>query len=70
MTPTEARAQVFLTAFLTLPHTEQETFFLKVLKNPRFREDLIDLAIAESHKHEKVRPFSRVVEEIRTKRGK
>ena len=65
MTPTEATAEVFLTAFQSLPHREQDTFLMKLLKNKRLREDLIDLAIAEERSHEKTRPFEKVVADIR-----
>ena len=67
MTPAEARAQVFLTAFLTLPHTEQETFLSQLLKDKNIREDLIDLATAEKRKGEKSRSFFKAVEEIKAK---
>jgi len=67
MTPTEARAEVFLTAFFTLPHADQETFLSKLMKNKKLREDIIDLAIAEKRKSEKSRPFSKVVEELKSK---
>ena len=70
MTPTEASAEVFLTAFSALPHMAQETFLAKLLKDKRLREDLIDLAIAEKRKSEKSRPFHKVVEEIKAKRAK
>jgi len=65
MTPAEARAEVFLSAFFTLPHADQETFLSKLLKNKRLREDLIDLAIAEKRKTEKTKPFRRVVEGLK-----
>jgi hypothetical protein len=67
MTPTEARAEVFLTAFFTLPHAEQEIFLSKLMRNKRLREDLIDLAIAEKRKTEKSRPFSKFVDELKFK---
>jgi hypothetical protein len=65
MTPAEATAEVFLTAFLSLPHQEQDTFLAKLLKNKRLREDVIDLAISEKRRHEKTRPFEKVVASIR-----
>lgn len=68
MTPTEARAEVFFTAFETLPYVEQETFLSKLFKNKRLREDLIDLTIAEMRKTERTRPFHKVLEEIRSSR--
>lgn len=68
MTPTEAKAEVFLTAFFSLPHLDQETFIAKLLKHKDLREDLIDLAIAENRKKEKSRLFSKVVAEIKSNR--
>ena len=67
MTPAEATAEVFLTAFLSLPHQEQDVFLVKILKNKRLREDVIDLAIAEERSHEKTKSFEKVVAEIRKK---
>ena len=68
MTPSEAKAEVFLTALLSLPHKEQDSFLVKMLKNQRLRKDVIDLAIAEERKHEKTRSFEKVVVEIRKER--
>ncbi|OGC04015.1 hypothetical protein A2276_05300 [candidate division WOR-1 bacterium RIFOXYA12_FULL_43_27] len=68
MTPAEATAEVFLTAFLNLRNREQDTFLAKLLKNKRLREDVIDLAIAEERNSEKTRPFEAVVSELRKSR--
>ncbi len=56
-------AEVFLTAFRTLPKTEQDVFFGKMLKDRRLREDLIDIAIAEERSQEKARPLREVLKE-------
>ena len=37
MTPAEAKAEVFFTAFTSLQHIEQETFLKKLLKSNFFR---------------------------------
>jgi hypothetical protein len=50
-------AEVFLTAFKTLSKKEQDIFFTEILKDKRLREDLIDIAIAESRAKDKGRPF-------------
>lgn len=50
-------AEVFLTAFKTLPKKEQDIFFAEIVKDKRLREDLVDIAIAESRKNSKSRPF-------------
>lgn len=50
-------AEVFLTAFKTMPKKEQDIFLGKIIKGPRLREDLIDMAIAESRAKDESRPF-------------
>ena len=52
-----ATAEVFLTAFKTMPKKEQDIFLTKLMKEKRLREDLIDIAIAESRAKDKGRPF-------------
>jgi hypothetical protein len=52
-----ATAEVFYEAFKTMPKKEQNVFLLKVLKDARLREDLIDIAIAESRVKSKGRSF-------------
>ena len=52
-----ATAEVFLTAFRTLTKKEQNIFLTEVLKDKGLREDLIDIAIAESRAKDKSRPF-------------
>lgn len=50
-------AAVFLSAFKTLPRKEQNIFLSEVLKDKKLREDLIDIAIAESRSKDRGRPF-------------
>ena len=50
-------AEVFLTAFKTMPKKEQNIFLSKIIKDSRLREDIIDIAIAESRTKDKSRPF-------------
>ena len=52
-----ATAEVFLTAFKTLTKKEQDIFLSEVMKDKRLREDLIDIAIAESRSKDRSRPF-------------
>ena len=52
-----ATAEVFLTAFRTLTRKEQDIFLSAILKDKRLREDLIDIATAESRARDKSRPF-------------
>ena len=60
MTPKQATAEVFLTAFRSLPRQEQNAFLFTIIKDYSFREDIIDLAIAvkrNSEKCKKLRTF-------------
>ena len=50
-----ATAEVFLTAFKTLPRKEQDIFLSAVMKDKKLREDLMDIAIAESRARDKSR---------------
>jgi len=52
-----ATAEVFLAAFKTLPRKEQDIFLSSILKDKKLREDLIDIAIAESRGKDQSRPF-------------
>ncbi len=52
-----ATAEIFLTAFRTMPRKEQDIFLIKILEDKRLREDLIDIAIAERRIKAKGRPF-------------
>lgn len=51
-------AEVFLTAFKTMPKKEQDIFFSKIMKDARLREELIDIAIAERRSRDKGRLFT------------
>ena len=52
-----ATAEVFLAAFKALPRKEQDIFLSSILKDKKLREDLIDIAIAESRIKGQSRPF-------------
>lgn len=52
-----ATAEVFLTAFKTLTKKEQDIFLSEVLKDKKIREDMIDIAIAQSRSRDKSRTF-------------
>jgi hypothetical protein len=56
-------AEVFLTAFKTLPRKEQNIFLTEILKDKKIREDLMDIAIAESRIKEKGRSFRNFLKE-------
>lgn len=65
MTKVQATAEVFITAFMHLPRPEREAFLLRLIRDPKLREELIDLAIVEKRKKEKTRDFDKVLAEIR-----
>jgi len=58
-----ATAAVFLSAFKTLPKKERDIFLTEILKEKEVREDLIDIAIAESRPKAKGRPLREFLEE-------
>ena len=56
-----ATAEVFLTAFRTLTKKEQDIFLSEVLKDKKIREDMIDIAIAQSRSKGASRSFRDVL---------
>jgi len=64
----QATAEIFFTAFKAMEETEREAFIEKVVNDPRFKEDLIDIALIEDAK--KVRGRSVSAMEYFAKRGR
>lgn len=62
----EAVAQVFLTAFKALPSQTQSQVIVGLMHDRKLREDLIDLAIAESRTGEPSRPLREFLSEIKS----
>jgi hypothetical protein len=60
MTTSEATAEVFWTAFKSLRKAEREAVIERLLKDPRIREDLIDIVTALQRQHEKSVSYERV----------
>ena len=60
MTAREATAEVFWTAFRTLSRAEQDAVIRRLVRNPKLREDLIDIVTALQRQHEKAIPYARV----------
>jgi len=58
MTAATATAEVFWTAFRSLPRAERKAVIEKFLADRRFREDLIDAAIVEQRRKEPARRLS------------
>lgn len=70
MTGNQARAEVFLMAFKSLSRKEQNEFLASLIKDPRLREDLMDLAIAEARSKEKGRPLKNFLAELDREKGR
>jgi hypothetical protein len=70
MTVSQATAEVFMTAFRALPRQEQDSFLMAVIRDNRFREDIIDLAIAAKRCCEKTKPLRAFLKSLRKPSGK
>jgi hypothetical protein len=57
MTAAAATAEIFWTAFRSLPRAERRAVIEKLLTDRRFREDLIDAATIEQRRKEPARPL-------------
>ncbi len=64
MTITQAKAEVFLTAFRALSKHEQSAILTGLIHNSHLREDIIDLAIAETRNNEDSRSLKSFLQEI------
>ena len=65
MTTIQAKAEIFLTAFQSLPRPEQNAILSGLLHNTSLRKDIIDLAIAETRNRQSSRPFRSFLKELR-----
>lgn len=63
MTGAESRAEVFWMAFRSLPKAERQKVIARLLRDPDFTEDLMDIAIAKKRSKESVRPFEEYLAE-------
>ena len=57
MSPTEATAAVFLTAFRALSRKERQAVLARLASDPDLREDLHDLALVTQRRDEPSRPL-------------
>ncbi len=57
MGKTEALAEVFLTAFRSLPKPDRDRILVGLVKDKTLRRDLMDLATIEERKKGPSRPF-------------
>ncbi len=63
MTPTEAKADIFLLAFYSLPKSEQQAIIQELFSEKEFRQDLLDIAVFESRRDEPSRPIEEYIAE-------
>ena len=63
MTPTEATAEVFLTALRSLSRRERQAILNGIASDDEMREDLLDLALLEQRQEEPARPFKEYLAE-------
>ena len=68
MSAVESRAEVFWMAFSSLSRAERHKVVNRLLKDPEFREDLIDIAIAKQRSKEPSRPFEEYLTEQRRRK--
>lgn len=63
MNKNTAQAQVFMTVFKAMPKKIREKFFVNLAMDKSLLNDLNDIALAESRKNEKERPFRDFIKE-------
>lgn len=68
MTAVESRAEVFWMAFSSLSRAERHKVVNRLLKDPEFMEDLVDIAIARQRSQEPARPFEEYLAEQRKRK--
>lgn len=60
---TTSPARRFVSAFKALPSIQRSEILARLAKDRAVREDLIDLAVAETRRHEPTRPFRKFLAE-------
>jgi hypothetical protein len=63
MIPEEAQAEVFWLAFKGLPKKEQQRIVEKLLQDPEFVEDFLDIAVIEQRRSEPARSLEKYLAE-------
>ena len=58
VSPSEATAEVFCTAFRSLPREGRQAVLARLMQERQFREDLIDLNILRERRDEPVRSLA------------
>jgi hypothetical protein len=67
MTTADATAEVFWTAFRSLPKRGREAVIEKLLQDKEFKEDLIDIALLEQRRKEPSRSLDEYLADRRKK---
>lgn len=65
ITNTAATSEIFFLAFRSLPKAERTAVVSRLLTDPEFREDLIDIAVMAQRENEPSRPYEEFVHEMR-----
>jgi hypothetical protein len=68
MSPTQATADVFYTAFKALPKAERDAVLVKLSRDRSLRRDLLDLAVIAARREEPSRGFRGYLSEKRKSR--
>ena len=63
MTKIEATAEVFWTAFNSLPAAEKHAVLQRIIRDENLRRDLMDLALIEERRNEPARPLREYLKE-------
>ncbi len=63
MNTMESRSEVFWMAFCSLSKKQRRAVVERLLKEPEFREDLMDMAVFEQRQDEPSRPFREYLNE-------
>jgi hypothetical protein len=63
MSTVHALGKVFFHAFRTMDSQEKEYFLEELLKDKKYREDLIDIALIEARRNEPSRSFREYLSE-------
>ncbi|MDP3090932.1 MAG: hypothetical protein Q8N04_09655 [Nitrospira sp.] len=61
----DATAEVFMTAFESLPKSEREAIMQRLFANPALTEDLIDVATWYDRRAERAIPYQRVRQRLK-----
>ncbi|MDP3089872.1 MAG: hypothetical protein Q8N04_04300 [Nitrospira sp.] len=61
----DATAEVFITAFESLPKSEREAIMQRLFTDPALKEDLIDVAKWHDRRAERAIPYRRVQERLK-----